>query len=60
MVEFSDGSVKAQISKTDMRLPIQHALNYDSQNLNYQNKLDFSKLSSLHLPSYFGFSPAFC
>ncbi|GIS30404.1 MAG: hypothetical protein Ct9H90mP2_07870 [Dehalococcoidia bacterium] len=23
MVEFSDGSVKAQISKTDMRLPIQ-------------------------------------
>ena len=47
MVEFSDGSVKAQISKTDMRLPIQHALNYDSQNLNYQNKLDFSKLNNL-------------
>ena len=46
MVEFSDGSVKAQISKTDMRLPIQHALNYDSQNLNYQNKLDFSKLNN--------------
>ncbi|MBL06655.1 MAG: 1-deoxy-D-xylulose-5-phosphate reductoisomerase [Chloroflexi bacterium] len=47
MVEFSDGSVKAQISKTDMRLPIQHALNYDSKKLNYQNKLDFSKLSNL-------------
>jgi 1-deoxy-D-xylulose-5-phosphate reductoisomerase len=28
MVEFTDGSVKAQISYPDMRLPIQHALTY--------------------------------
>ena len=28
MVEFDDGSVKAQLGPTDMRLPIQHALFY--------------------------------
>ena len=28
MVEFADGSVKAQLSPPDMRLPIQHALHY--------------------------------
>jgi len=28
MVEFADGSVKAQLSYPDMRLPIQHALSY--------------------------------
>ena len=28
MVEFADGSVKAQLSPPDMRLPIQYALSY--------------------------------
>ena len=28
MVEFTDGSVKAQLSRPDMRLPIQYALSY--------------------------------
>jgi len=28
MVEFADGSVKAQLSRPDMRLPIQYALSY--------------------------------
>jgi 1-deoxy-D-xylulose-5-phosphate reductoisomerase len=47
MVEFSDGSIKAQISKTDMRLPIQHALSYGSNNFNYENKLKLSELNKL-------------
>ena len=28
MVEFSDGSVKAHLGTTDMRIPIQYALSY--------------------------------
>ena len=28
MVEYKDGSVIAQLGATDMRLPIQYALNY--------------------------------
>jgi 1-deoxy-D-xylulose-5-phosphate reductoisomerase len=31
MVEFVDGSVKAQLSTPDMRLPIQHALSYPNR-----------------------------
>jgi len=34
MVEFADGSVKAQMSTPDMRLPIQHALFYPERNTN--------------------------
>ena len=33
MVEFTDGSVKAQMSTPDMRLPIQHALFYPDRNI---------------------------
>ncbi len=31
MIEYSDGSVIAQISATDMRMPIQYALTYPEQ-----------------------------
>jgi 1-deoxy-D-xylulose-5-phosphate reductoisomerase len=34
MVEFADGSVKAQLGPTDMRLPIQYALFYPERELN--------------------------
>ena len=48
MVEFIDGSIKAQLSKPDMRLPIQFALSYPERyhlnNLDF-NISDFSKLN---------------
>ncbi len=34
MVEFVDGSIKAQLSKPDMRLPIQYALTYPERLVN--------------------------
>ena len=37
MVEFMDGSVKAQLSKPDMKLPIQYAIDYPNFNLDYKN-----------------------
>lgn len=47
MVEFSDGSVKAHLGTTDMRIPIQYALSYpDRWNAPVQ-PLDFTKLGSL-------------
>ena len=47
MVEFTDGSIKAQISKADMKLPIQHALSFESPDLNYENKMRLSDLNNL-------------
>lgn len=49
MVEFNDGSVLAQLSVPDMRLPIQYALLYPKHDFmpNYQ-QLDFDKLLSLN------------
>lgn len=48
MVEFIDGSVKAQLSYPDMRLPIQYALSYPKRLPNPQlPKLDWDKLVSL-------------
>ncbi|HEX3072687.1 MAG TPA: 1-deoxy-D-xylulose-5-phosphate reductoisomerase [Ignavibacteriales bacterium] len=38
MVEFKDGSIKAQLSSPDMKLPIQYALTYPER-LEPQNKL---------------------
>ena len=51
MVEFSDGSIKAQLSTPDMKLPIQYALTYPERiqssfidtNLPSINKLTFSE-----------------
>jgi len=48
MVEFIDGSIKAQLSYPDMRLPIQYALSYPERLANPQlPRLDWSKINSL-------------
>ncbi len=49
MVEFIDGSVLAQLSVTDMRIPIQYALTYPERvSSNSFPVLDFYKLKELH------------
>lgn len=47
MVEYSDGSVMAQLGLPDMRVPISYALSYPARAANNFQKLDFFKLSSL-------------
>ena len=47
MVEYNDGSVIAQLSSTDMRLPIQYAINYPERNKAIINRLDFYNMANL-------------
>lgn len=47
MVEFSDGSVKAHLGTTDMRIPIQYALSYPERWDAPVAPLDFTKLGHL-------------
>jgi 1-deoxy-D-xylulose-5-phosphate reductoisomerase len=48
MVEFTDGSVKAQLSRPDMRFPIQYALSFPDRLPNAAlPKLDWSRFSDL-------------
>ena len=47
MVEFSDGSVKAHLGTTDMRIPIQFALSYPERWQAPVEPLDFRKLGTL-------------
>lgn len=48
MVEFIDGSVKAQLSCPDMRLPIQYALSYPDRVANPQlRKIDWNSIKKL-------------
>jgi 1-deoxy-D-xylulose-5-phosphate reductoisomerase len=48
MVEFTDGSIKAQLSYPDMRLPIQYALSYPERLPNPNlPRLDWKQISSL-------------
>ncbi|MGH4138120.1 1-deoxy-D-xylulose-5-phosphate reductoisomerase [Clostridium sp.] len=47
MVEYIDGSVMAQLSSTDMRLPIQYAINYPKRNRAVIDKLDFYNMGNL-------------
>ncbi len=47
MVEFTDGSVVAQLSEPDMRLPIQYALSYPERWECPAAKLDFGQLKEL-------------
>lgn len=47
MVEFADGSIKAQLSPPDMRLPIQYALFYPERLSSKLPRLDFSNIGSL-------------
>ncbi|MDO5128013.1 MAG: 1-deoxy-D-xylulose-5-phosphate reductoisomerase [Eubacteriales bacterium] len=49
MVEFKDGSIKAQLGTPDMKLPIQYALNYPSRKSIQGERLDFTKLSGILL-----------
>ena len=57
MVEYNDGSIKAQIGASDMHIPIQYALRYPSHN-NLDGKslnliglnLNFMELSTLRYP----------
>ncbi|MCL2006222.1 MAG: 1-deoxy-D-xylulose-5-phosphate reductoisomerase [Planctomycetaceae bacterium] len=49
MVEFIDGSVIAQMSPPDMRLPIQLALYYPHRVLGIASKIDWTKMQSLEL-----------
>lgn len=47
MVEFSDGSVKAHLGTTDMRIPIQLALSYPERWDSPVKRMDFRTLGSL-------------
>lgn len=46
MVQFDDGSIKAQIGVTDMKLPIQYALAFPQRIPNSYPKFSFKKISS--------------
>ena len=49
MVEFADGSVKAQLGKPDMRLPIQYALSYPERLANpHLPRLDWENTEELN------------
>lgn len=47
MVEFSDGSVKAQLGPTDMRIPIQYALSYPERWETPCARVDYAALGEL-------------
>jgi 1-deoxy-D-xylulose-5-phosphate reductoisomerase len=47
MVEFRDGSVKAQLGVPDMRIPISHALSYPERLEHDFGRLDFGKIRNL-------------
>ena len=47
LVEFKDGSVVAQLSPPDMRLPIQYALSYPERREGIAKKLDLSQAFQL-------------
>jgi 1-deoxy-D-xylulose-5-phosphate reductoisomerase len=49
IVEFADGSVKAQLSQPDMRLPIQYAITYPERLPNPQlPRMNFDRPTSLN------------
>lgn len=47
MIEYADGSVKAQLGLPDMRLPIQYALTYPERIANTFPKMNFYQLKDL-------------
>ena len=47
LVQFRDGSLKAQLGLPDMKLPIQHALTYPQRQANSFERFDFKKFASL-------------
>jgi 1-deoxy-D-xylulose-5-phosphate reductoisomerase len=48
MVQFEDGSIKAQMGLPDMKLPIQYALGFPRRIKNNFQRLDFKKISVLN------------
>ena len=48
MVEFVDGSIKAQLGTPNMRIPIQYAIGYPQRLSNDFPRLDFTKLKELN------------
>ena len=47
MVEYTDGSIIAQLGAQDMRLPIQYALNYEERKNLIADTIDFYEISQL-------------
>lgn len=47
MIEYTDGSVVAQLGSTDMKLPIQYALNYPERENAIVKRLNFYEIGSL-------------
>jgi 1-deoxy-D-xylulose-5-phosphate reductoisomerase len=47
MVEFVDGSVKAQLGVPDMKIPIQYALTYPRRATSLFKRVDFSELKQM-------------
>jgi 1-deoxy-D-xylulose-5-phosphate reductoisomerase len=47
MVQFTDGSIKAQMGLPDMKLPIQYALAFPQRIQNHFPRLDFRKMNTL-------------
>ncbi|MBI2818978.1 MAG: 1-deoxy-D-xylulose-5-phosphate reductoisomerase [Acidobacteria bacterium] len=47
LIEFVDGSVIAQLSVTDMRVPIQYALSYPERIASNEHRFDWEKLKVL-------------
>ncbi len=47
MVQFNDGSIKAQMGLPDMRLPIHYALNFPKRTKNDFERFDFTKYTQL-------------
>ena len=47
MVEFADGSIKAQLSVPDMKIPIQYALMYPRRPASPYSKIDFNTLREM-------------
>jgi len=51
LVYFTDGSVKTQMSRPDMKIPIQFALSYPERLHNNLERLDLSEQNTLHFES---------
>jgi 1-deoxy-D-xylulose-5-phosphate reductoisomerase len=48
MVQFEDGSVKAQMGMPDMKLPIQYAISFPYRVASSNQRIDFRRLSTLN------------
>ncbi len=51
LVEFVDGSVKAQLGIPDMKIPIQYAMSYPNHDNIYWDSLDLAKIKKLTFES---------